>query len=42
MTRRLAALLCCLMLSLAACDTVKVRGEGGSSSEPEIDIGIRF
>ena len=42
MTRRLAALLCCLMLTLGACDTVKVRGEGGSSSEPEIDIGVRF
>jgi len=38
----LAALICCLLLVLSACDTLKLRGEGGSSSEPEIDIGITF
>ncbi len=27
---------------LAGCEQVFIRGEGGSSSEPDVDIGVRF
>ncbi len=29
-------------LAAGACENLVVRGEGGSSSEPEIDIGVKF
>ncbi|MCR9222226.1 MAG: hypothetical protein NXI21_18545 [Alphaproteobacteria bacterium] len=38
----LAALLLALLLGATACEQVKLRGQGGSSSDPEIDIGIEF
>lgn len=31
-----------LALSQTACERVTLRGEGGSSSDSEIDIGVRF
>lgn len=38
----LAALLVALLLGATACERIKLRGEGGSSTDPEIDIGIEF
>lgn len=41
--RTLAALLLAVMLMGAGgCESLFVRGEAGSSSDPEIDIGIHF
>jgi hypothetical protein len=31
-----------LTITLSACDRLKVHGEGGSNSDPEVDIGIKF